>query len=248
MNDIEFEWLYRNFPKHRPTLPTAYQALYLDEYKRNRDNHNSTLQFKQKLEHWMHRQVANATAPKGALLEIGAGTLNHIRWEDSARPYDIVEPFTSLFEEKEELSHLRNTYKNIFTVPTDARYSKILSIAVLEHLADLPQVIAKSALLLSDNGVMVNGLPSEGGLLWYLAWRLGTGLSFRIRTGLSYTKLMRHEHINNAEEILRVLYIFFDDVRYKRFPLPLLHGSFYTFIQACSPRKQRAQQFLGIDL
>ena len=244
MSHTEFKWLYENFPKCRPLLPAAYQALYVDEYKRNRNTHNSKLDFKQKLEQWMHRQVANAAAPKGALLEIGAGTLNHIKWEDSIHPYDIVEPFTTLFEEKEEVTYLRNIYQNISDISADVEYSKILSVAVLEHLIDLPQVVAKSALLLSNDGIMVNGIPSEGGLLWYLAWRFGTGLSFRIRTGLSYTTLMQYEHVNNADEILRVLHIFFNNVKYKRFPFPLLHGSFYTFVHASSPNKQRAQQFL----
>lgn len=247
MNSTEFEWLYKNFPKRRPALPEAYQALYIDEYKRNRGNHSPKLSLKQKLEQWMHHKVANVTAPKGALLEIGAGTLNHITWEDTTCPYDIVEPFTALFEEKEERTRLRNIYHNIFDISTDTEYSKIFSVAVLEHLINLPKVVAKSALLLSDDGVMINGIPSEGGLLWYLAWRFGTGISFRMRTGLSYTKLMRYEHVNNADEILCVLRIFFNNVQYTRFPLPLLHGSFYTFIHASLPNKRRAQQFLKID-
>lgn len=242
------EWLSEQFPKRRPVLPAAYHSLYTNEYKRNRENPNASLNFKQKLEHWMHRQVANVAAPKGALLEIGAGTLNHLSWEDAARPYDIIEPFTALYEEKEEATQLRNIYQNIFQIPTNVEYSKILSVAVLEHLVDLPQVVAKSALLLSNDGVMVNGIPSEGGLLWYLAWKFGTGVSFRIRTGLSYTKLMQYEHVNTAEEILRVLRVFFADVRYVRFPLNLLHGSFYTFIHATFPKKRQAQEFLEIDI
>lgn len=248
MRNIEFDWLYKNFPKSRPALPEAYQALYIDEYKRNRGKHNSALDLKQRLEQWMHRQVAKVPAPKGAILEIGAGTLNHMGWENVTRPYDIVEPFTALFEEKKEIARVRNIYQNIFEVPTNAEYSKILSVAVLEHLTDLPEVVAKSALLLSEKGVMVNGIPSEGGLLWYLAWKLSTGVSFRIRTGLSYTKLMQYEHVNKAEEILKVLKFFFKSVHYTRFPLPVLHGSFYTFVHAYSPNKKRAAQFLGAGL
>jgi SAM-dependent methyltransferase len=244
MHNLEFDWLHKNFPKRRPELSPSYAALYINEYKRNRGSDNTMPSFKDRLEQWMHHQVANVTAPKGPILELGAGTLNHLSWEKVDCPYDIVEPFTELYEEKTQLSRLRHIYKSIFEIPPTAIYSKILSVAVLEHVTDLPCVVARCALLLSDDGVMVNGIPSEGGLLWYLAWKFGTGLSFRIRTGLPYTPLMRHEHVNTAKEILRILHIFFGDVKYTFFPLPFLHGSFYIFVRASRPNKRIAEQFL----
>ncbi len=244
MYNRDFEWLERDFPKSRQKLPLEYEKLYVDEYKRNRDPLESSLNLKQRLEQWMHRQVANVSSPEGATLEIGAGTLNHIQWEKRADAYDIIEPFTALFQGKLELEGIRNIYHSISDVPMQLEYTKILSVAVLEHILDLPTVIARSALLLSDRGVMVNGIPSEGGLLWYLAWRLTTGVSFRLRTGLSYAKLMTYEHVNNATEILKIIQFFFNDVNYSRFPLPWLHGSFYTFVEARSPNKIRAHQFL----
>lgn len=240
----ELEWLKREFPKKRTALPPEYQALYEAEYKRNRGGPSRAPGIKPWLEHWMHRQVADTDAPEGALLELGAGTLNHLRWEDTKRPYDIVEPFTALYAGRPEQSRLRKVYKDISEVPAEAFYSKIFSVAVLEHVLDLPSLVAKAALVLRDDGVMVHGIPSEGGLLWYLAWRLGTGFSFRLRTGLSYATLMRHEHVNSAAEIIRVLRAFFDTVRYTRFPLPVLHGSFYTNVCARTPSKVRAKAFL----
>jgi hypothetical protein len=55
---------------------------------------------------------------------------------------------------------------------------------------------------------------------------------------------MHHEHINNATEILNVLGTFFDELSYKRFPLPFLHGSFYTCVTLRKPNKHKAALFL----
>jgi hypothetical protein len=242
--DSEFDWLRSHFPKKRPALPAAYRALYENEYKRNRGSHNTTPDFKQKLENWMHRQVAHPKNPGGAILEIGAGTLNHVNFEREDCPYDIVEPFATLYQDQPVRSRLREIYKDIGEIPTTESYAKILSVAVLEHIEDLPHLVSRSALLLHDDGVMAHGIPSEGGLLWYLGWRFGTGLSFRVRSGLPYAPLMRHEHVNGADEIMNVLKVFFGEISYSRFPLPFLHGSFYTCVTLRKPNKIKAALFL----
>lgn len=244
----EFDWLRSHFPKSRPALPAGYHTLYEKEYKRNRGSHNATPDFKQKLENWMHRQVAYPKNPGGAILEIGAGTLNHVNFErNDYYAYDIVEPFTTLYKDQPARARLREIYKDISEIPSTERYTKILSVAVLEHIEDLPHLVSRSALLLHNDGVMAHGIPSEGGLLWYLGWRFGTGLSFRLRSGLPYGPLMRHEHVNSADEILRVLKVFFDEISYSRFPLPFLHGSFYTCVTLQKPNKIKAAAFLRGD-
>lgn len=234
------------FPKQRPTLPSAYAALYEQEYKRNRGSHNATPDFKQRLENWMHRRVSEVRAPDGDILEIGAGTLNHVPWEHEERAYDVVEPFAALYRDRPALGHLRSVYRSVEEIPATLRYAKVVSVAVLEHIEDLPSLVARSALLLLDDGVAAHGIPSEGGLLWYLAWRFGTGASFRLRTGLPYAPLMRHEHVNGAMEIMRVLGVFFEEVSYRRFPLPFLHGSFYTCGVLRKPIRAAASAFLSV--
>ncbi len=86
----------------------------------------------------MHRKISMIPFPSATILEIGAGTLNHVCWENPALPYDIIEPFVSLHDKKVERSHLRNIYNNIYEVPSDNEYTKILSVAVLEHIENLP--------------------------------------------------------------------------------------------------------------
>ena len=119
------------------------------------------------------------------------------------------------------------------------RYDIILSVAVLEHLTDLPRTVARCGLLLAQGGEFRAGVPTEGGLLWGVAWRITTGISFRIRTGLTYGAIMRHEHVNRADEILEIVRYLFRDVTCRRFPTPVKHLSFYTTLRARSPYLDR---------
>lgn len=195
------------------------------------------------LESWHHRQVAKLKGPK-SILELGAGSINHVPYEPGSIIYDCIEPFHELYENSPYLDKVRNLYNDIADIPKDSRYQRILSIGVLEHLVDLPKIIAQSGLLLTSDGVFQASIPSEGGLLWGLSWRLSTGIAYKMRTGLDYKPVMQHEHINDADEILDVIKYFFKSVKIRRFPLPSLHLSFYTYIEASDPILDRCSEFI----
>ena len=108
----------------------------------------------------------------------------------------------------------------------------------------MPTVVAAAALLLKKGGLFQAAIPTEGGFLWGAAWRLTTGFAYRIRTGLDYKTLMRHEHINLANEIEQIISYFFTQMRTKRFPLPSFHLSFYTYIEAREPNVTRCCRYL----
>lgn len=247
MNQIDCpdrgEWLRKVYPKERVQLPPEYDAIYKEEYRRNRSAKGTAAGIAARLEQWMHRKVAMPpqTSP---LLELGAGTLNHVSWEGDVDIYDVVEPFIDLYHDSPYVRRIRHFYPDISDIPPESSYARIISVAVLEHVLDLPVLVARACLLLKDGGRFVAGIPSEGGLLWYFAWRFGTGLDFWLRRRLDYGVLMRYEHVNTAKEITATIRIFFSRVSIDRFPLPLLHGSFYTFLEAGSPRKDLAVQFL----
>lgn len=225
--------LLARFPKTRPPLPDDYRRIYEREYLANRTEGSAANRLARRLESWMHRRVA-ATAPEGAhrILELGAGSLNHLPWEKPQDCYDVVEPFTALLDAGDGRARVRRHYPQLADVPEDARYDRIISVAVLEHLTHLPHELALAARLLAPGGVFCAGIPSEGGLLWRLAWTLGTGPAFRRRTGLDYAVLMRHEHVNTAREIEACVRRQFRQVRVRRFPLPLRTLSLYTVITA----------------
>lgn len=239
------EDILNTYPRIRKPLTPAHEEIYVEEYKLNRGGKGFLYRTTQKLESWMHRMIAHGDK-SGSILELGAGSLNHVPYEDPAGGYDCIEPFTELNENSPYRDRIRTIYKSLDEVPSGARYDRIISVAVLEHMTELPGMIAQSALLLEPDGVFQAGIPSEGGFLWGLAWRMTTGISYRIRTGLDYGTVMHHEHVNTAAEIEKITGYFYQDLTVKRTPAPFLHLSFYTYLEAKQPDITRCRDYLKL--
>jgi hypothetical protein len=236
--------LLASYPRERPLLTEAHRKVYVEEYKLNRSGEGLLYGLMERLEAWGHRQIATLS-DLGAVLEIGAGSLNHLVYEPEVQVYDCVEPFAELFEGSPQRGCVRNLYAAIEQVPDENRYARIFSFAALEHLERLPQIVARAGLLLDADGVFQALIPSEGGFSWGASWRCTTGVAYRLRTGLPYGVLMRHEHVNDAVEVLEVIEHFFGDVRIRRFPLPWHHLSFYTYLEARGCDRQRCSDYLA---
>ena len=238
--------MFSQFPKQRTPLPPEYAAIYLQHYRNSREGKSQILSLAQRAERWMHRKVAKdvaAGSPK-ATLEIGAGNLNQLPYEPYSQPYDIVEPFRELYESSPHRQRVRNIYDDVSQIPHEHRYDRITSIAVLEHVCNLPELVARSAVLLADGGSFRAGIPSEGTILWRLGWQLTTALDFRARHNLDYKVLMRYEHVNTAREIEEVLRYFFTDTRTSVFGLMRLL-SFYQFFACAKPDLARCRSYLA---
>ena len=226
--------LLASYPRPRPPLPPAQAAIYAEEYKKNRQGAGLMSRMAQGAEAWMHDRVA-AGGVAGPVLELGAGTLNHVPHESpflNEWGYDIVEPQAHLYEDSPHRGIVRDVYADISEVPADRRYARIVSVAVLEHVTDLPGVLEACKRLLLPGGLTQHGIPSEGGFLWGLGWRATTGLAYRLRTGHSYKTLMRHEHLSDSEEIIAVFRHVFPEATADRFPTQLRHGSLYCYLEA----------------
>lgn len=245
VEQAEESQIFSQFPKIRPPLPEAYLTVYEDEYLANRISGGFANKLARTLESWMHVRVTRTSTKRSEeILELGAGSLNHLPWEKNFSTYDIVEPFHKLFEGSSNLSLIRNAYDYMSAIPPERQYDRILSVAVLEHMLDLPQDIALAGMHLRDGGIFCAGVPSEGGWLWEMAWRYGTGTAFRRRTGLDYAPMMRYEHVNTVDEIENCIRYFFRDVAIARFPLPARSLSLYTFLRATGADKERCARFL----
>ena len=236
---MKIEKILENFPKKRPSISKNIQNIYAHQYKINRGGKTPASFFSQKLESWMHKKVAKAIPIKKFTncdtLEIGAGTLNHLFYELENRIYDFIEPLDYLYRNSPQLKHTRNIFSDISEINSSIKYSRIISIAVLEHVEDLPRLIEKSIEHMEDGGVFACGIPSEGGLLWGLAWRLTTGLEFRLRTGLNYSELMKYEHLNGVLEIETLLKHYFKNVKILRLGFGR-HFSLYTYLECNTPK------------
>ena len=238
--------MFENFPKTRSVLPPEFQAIYADQYKENRDGGSKASGLAQKLESWMHRKVAGdvQSGAEKATLEIGAGTLNQLPYEKNSKPYDIIEPFHSLFESSPLKGRIRSVYDDISEIPADTKYDRITSIAAFEHICNLPEVIARSGLLLAEGGNLRCGIPSEGTIMWKLGYTFSTGMEFKRKYGLDYEVLMKHEHVNSAKEIEEVLNYFFADVKSSVFGVAKAI-SFYQFYACMQPHNERCSSYLA---
>src|SRR6185312_11673568 len=127
------------FPKTRPTLPAKLQAIYTRQYLENRSGETPAASLSQRLERWLHHQVAAdvANGTPGATLEIGAGTLNQLAFEPANPAYDIVEPFAELNQDSPLKGGVRSIYADVAEVPAGSAYDRITSVAALEHICDL---------------------------------------------------------------------------------------------------------------
>jgi hypothetical protein len=244
MSDIER--LLSRFPKERIVLSREMAAAHKDILKANRERKYFLAKISNQLEAWMHRKAAQKGDLSAAanLLEIGAGTLNHLPFEGEHPRYDAIEPFHELYDDKPGKAKVRNFYADISEIDISQTYDRIVSIATLEHLTELPYTIAKSGLMLRPGGMFQSGIPSEGGLLWGLSWRFTTAIAFYLRTGLAFADHMTYEHVNDAKEIISILNYFYDDVHLKRFPFPSHHLSLYVYLEAREPNIERCNAYL----
>ena len=238
--------MFDQYPKTRPPLPREIEEIYTLHYKSNREGQTTASSLVQRIESWLHKQVAkdlaNPHGLKKTTLEIGAGTLNQLRYEVDVGHYDIVEPFNDLYKGSPFLERIRNVYSDISEVPSNFKYDRITSAATFEHICNLPDVVARCGVLLAYNGVMRVAIPSEGTFLWTLGWKLTTGLEFKLKHGLDYGLLLKHEHVNTAKEIEEVLEYFFKNVKCEVFGLNRSF-SFYRFYVCNNPRLDKCREF-----
>jgi hypothetical protein len=229
--------MFKHFPKNRVSLTDDLAQIYLFHYKANRKGKTPASFLSGITESWLHNQVSKdikTDRKYKTTLEIGAGTLNHLKWEPGVGPYDIVEPLDDLYKDSDQLDKVRTIYSDIIDIPDCQTYDRIISIATFEHICNLPFVIAKAGLILNPEGQLRVGIPSEGTPLWKLCWKLSTGLEFRIKYNLDYSLLMKHEHVNTAKEIEVLLRYFFIDVSFKVFGLSRSF-SIYQFFACKQP-------------
>jgi hypothetical protein len=244
MKNFKFEDVVARYPKKRMPLPLEYENIYKNEYISNRISGGLGNKIARNLESWMHKKVSgDSKFSNENLLELGAGSLNHLVWEKNFSNYDVVEPFQELFETSKDVSLVKSHYKNLSSVPRSNSYDRIISVAVLEHILDLPYIVALSGLLLKKSGSFCSGIPSEGSLAWMLAWKYGTGPGFKRRTGLDYKIIMKHEHVNESNEIEICIKHFYKKIAIKRFPFDHYNSSIYTYINASEPDLNLCKDF-----
>lgn len=222
--------------KIRPQLPVPYQKIYKKFYIEYALSATKARKLAKLAESWYHKKVSSLNQSRyNAILEVGAGSLNHIEYESNFLTYDIVEPKNFLIQSarKENLTQVDKIYSCLDQVPVDTKYDKIISIACLEHILDLQVHLVTIKKLLKKSGFFIVAIPAEGEFLWSLGWRLTTGLAFLIKYRLNYGVIMRFEHVNKAQEILAMLGDVFKIDEIHSYPFNRKHLRLYIVIK-CS--------------
>lgn len=219
------------WPKTRPPMSENVKAIYEDNYVSNRAGDGLINKATIYLERWMHREVSAVQCHTDQVLEIGPGNLNHSQYLRCAA-WDVVEPYDPLYLEGADHHHLvRKRYIDISEVPKGC-YDRVFSIAVMEHICDLPTMLVNSFSALKPGGKFQAAIPSEGGFLWQaMSWHL-KGVFFKLKYRADYHEIMSWEHVNTANEIIYETKRVFGNVSIKKFPNLGQHGSIYTYVEA----------------
>lgn len=236
--------MFENYPKERIELPLEFQKIYSEHYKNNRDGSTSASSLAQRMEAWLHRQVAKdvISIHDKSTLEIGAGTLNQLMYEQT-KPYDIIEPFSELYINSKFKDQVNEVFQDIDDISASNKYDRITSVATFEHITDLPKVVAKTCILLNESGTLRVSIPNEGTFLWKLGYKLTTGIEFKLKYGLDYSILMNYEHVNTADEIEEVIKSFYGKVKCSCFGISR-KIAFYRFYECSNPKIEIAERYL----
>lgn len=236
--DFRTEKLLATYPRKQPALPKEYQKIYVRHYKENREGKTKISALARKFEKWIHVKVAKSArgGVENKTLEIGAGTLNQLDYE---RPkiYDIVEPFRELYVKAPNLKYVRNIYQDITDVKNE-KYDRITSIACFEHVENLPEMVYMTTKLLKKGGKLCISIPNEGRFLWKFSYTVTTGREFERRYGLKYETMMRHEHINTADEIEQILKYYYKKVNVCFFGIGKTF-SMFRYFECSEPERRR---------
>ena len=91
----EFNIVKKNFPKKKTKLAKKYLKIFNQVYKDNRDGKGLFNFLIAYLENWAHRTVSYRQNKKDKILEIGGGTLNHLKYENHL--HLLSQPSSSIF-------------------------------------------------------------------------------------------------------------------------------------------------------
>ena len=202
--DTEQRRISNDFMRHwHDVLPNKYGAI-------ERFNHGYPLRFLPGKERFK-------------TLEIGAGIGAHLAFEDLNRQdYHCVELRQNMADAiKERFPQVTATVGDCQKVlPYEAgSFDRVVVVHVLEHLPDLPGCLDEVKRVLKPGGIFSIVLPCDPGLVYEVARKISAERIFKKRYGLPYGWLIRREHINSPQEILKLLDDRFDEVDRTYWPL-----------------------------
>ncbi len=182
-----------------------------------------------------HRLAGKALQHKstnGALLEIGAGSGALLSFFSANRYVGVDIALEGLIELKLKHPDAVAVCASTTALPfRRSSFEQVICLHTLEHIYHLAEALEEIVRTMLPEGVFYYGIPTEGGVGFWLGRKLLTGPHVRRTYGLDIDHIMDREHINDAPRILKLLRMHFDTVDRHFWPIrffPLL--SFNAFI------------------
>jgi SAM-dependent methyltransferase len=142
-------------------------------------------------------------------LEIGAGLGEHLAHENlKIQEYTALEIRPDFVEViKKRFPNVRVIAENIEkkTSLPEKYFDRVVAIHILEHLRNLPGALREVGRVLKPEGFFSVVIPCEGGMAYELARMISAKRVFESRYKVSYTPIIRSEHVNQAWEIVEEL-------------------------------------------
>jgi len=174
--------------------------------------------------HRIGQRYLDVLGPEGPILDLGCGAGAHFPY------YRTVESVIGVDLSAPSLRKVASRYPDALIVQGDATaipvrsqsMAAVVSVYSLEHIYFLDAAIDEIARVLRPDGVLVLGLPCEGGLGWSLGRLLTSQRTLSRRYNIDYRKIIRIEHCNTARFVHRALSSRFRRIRTRLSPLPFL--------------------------
>lgn len=167
--------------------------------------------FIQKLGHKkIHKLCKNYLNAK--ILEIGCGYCHHLKY--ATNKYNN---YIGLDIREDFLKEVRKRYPEISVITGDAKkipfnseqFDVVLSIYNLEHIKDLDLCFLEIKRILKKDGIIIVGLPLEGGFLYNLGREFTTKPYMEKKYKIDYDAIIKYEHCNEIWDILPLLKKYF---------------------------------------
>lgn len=203
----------------------AYQRIFTDNYD-SLNYGRSLVGMVMSMGHQLSERAFKPTDHFGRVLEVGAGSAEHIRhvrhgfdeYVLSDRNLEMLK--VSLEQAPPEPSSGKVTIDAQDATQltyADDSFDRLIATHVLEHLPEPHKVLREWARVIKPGGVMTLIQPCDPGFAWTLGRKLGPRRSARKR-GMDYDYWMAREHINSIHNINAFLDFYFTDIRHLWFP------------------------------
>ncbi len=230
-----------NWPKKRSILTNEQQEIFNDWYKFWLSESGMPGKFSI-IDRWGHKFVAKKFIPHSKVLEIGAGTGSHLKFENT----NLLDYF-AMDLTKDLLNQLATKYPDTHIIERDVQqtysfpdsyFERVIAIHILEHLDNLPLTLKEVQQVLQPNGCFTVVIPCEGGAMYQLGRLFTSKRLFQKRYKINYDWLIKYDYINNAKEIINELkrYFIIEKISYFPFFIRLIDLNLVIGL-ICKPRK-----------